>query len=139
MGKSFFHILLQTFRITKFDMPYIKFKLTYFLLKKGWKMKIGSDLILVLFCFNRHDCTVKTGSAKKLGQSPICHYPRSSAHWGYFGQSLTRLVQNLTLCNDCNLIPSAHGTQHLSSHSDHWTFRGFTSQSFPNQRLLAKK
>ena len=26
---------------------------------------------------------------------------------------LTRLVQNLTLRNDCNLIPSAHGTQRV--------------------------
>ena len=41
----------------------------------------------------------------------VCHYPRSSAYWGYFRQILTRLVQNLTLCYDCNLIPSAHGTQ----------------------------
>ena len=30
---------------------------------------------------------LKTGSARKLGQSSICHYPRSSAHWGYFRQS----------------------------------------------------
>ena len=28
-------------------------------------------------------------------------------------QFLTRLVQNLTLCNDCNLIPSAHRTQRV--------------------------
>ena len=34
---------------------------------------------------------------------------------------LTRLVQNLTLRKDCNLIPSVHGTQHLSSQSNHWT------------------
>ena len=41
---------------------------------------------------------------------------------GCFGQFLTRLVQNLTLRNDCNLIPSAHGTQRvLSSQNDHWT------------------
>ena len=39
---------------------------------------------------------------------------------------LTRLVQNLTLRNDCNLIPSAHRSQHLSSQVDHWT-KGFTS------------
>ena len=32
---------------------------------------------------------------------------------GYFGQFLTMLVQNLTLCNDCNLIPLAHGTQRI--------------------------
>ena len=44
---------------------------------------------------------------------------------------LTRLVQNLTLRNDCNLIPSAHETQQLSSQSDHWTSRGFTSWSLP--------
>ena len=40
---------------------------------------------------------------------------------GSVRQFLTRLVQNLTLCKDCDLIPSAHGTQHLSSQSDHWT------------------
>ena len=63
------------------------------------------------FVFNWRDCTVKTGSMRKLGQSPIYHYPRSSAHLGYLRQFLTKLVQNLTLCNDCNLISSAHCTQ----------------------------
>ena len=43
---------------------------------------------------------------------------------------LTRLVQNLTLRNDCNLIPSAHGTQHLSSQSNHWTIGGSLHQDF---------
>ena len=35
---------------------------------------------------------------------------------------LTRLVQNLTLRNDCYLIPSVHETQQLSSLNDHWTW-----------------
>ena len=90
------------------------------------------------FVCNWRNCTVKTDSARKLGQSPMCHYPRSSAHWGYFRQSLTRLVQNLTLRNDCNLIPSAHGTQQLFSQCDHGTTRGFTSWNLPNQRPVAK-
>ena len=59
-------------------------------------------LFVWFFVFDWRDCTVKTGSARKLGQSPICHHPRSSAHWGYFRQFLTRLVQNLTPRNDCN-------------------------------------
>ena len=57
---------------------------------------------------------------------------------GYFRQSLTRLVQNLTLRNDCNLITSAHGTQQLSSHIDHWT-KGeliFPFQIVDNAHLL---
>ena len=102
------------------------------------KTKSSKWFVFVCFVFNWRDCTVKTGSARKLGQSPICHYPRSSAHWGYFRQSLTRLVQNLTLRNDCNLIPSAHGTQQLSSQCNHWTIRGFTSWSLPNLRPVPK-
>ena len=47
---------------------------------------------------------------------------------GYIGQFLTRLVQNLTLRNDCDLIPSAHETQQLSSLNDHWTW--LTTHSF---------
>ena len=76
------------------------------------------NLHLLCFVFNWRHCTVKT---RKLGQSPIRHYLRSSAHWRYFRQFLTRLVHKKTLHNDCNLIPSAQGTQHLSSQSDHWT------------------
>ena len=65
------------------------------------------------FVFNWRDCTVKTSSARKLGQLPICHIPSAIATWEYFRQFLTRLVQNLTLRNNCNLIPSAHGTQQV--------------------------
>ena len=50
---------------------------------------------------------------------------------------LTRLVQNLTLRNDCNLIPSAHGTQHLSSQIDHWT-KGFTSPKVSYSKVRSK-
>ena len=64
--------------------------------------------------------TVKTGSARKLGQSPIWHYPRSSAYWGYFRQFLTRLVQNLTLRNDCQYHRRT-GPSGLSSQNDHRT------------------
>ena len=48
------------------------------------------SLLAVFFCFafifNWHECTVKMWTTRKLGQLPICHYPRSSAHWGYFKQ-----------------------------------------------------
>ena len=74
-------------------------------------------MISFLFFLNWCDCTVKTGSARKLGQS------------------LNRLVQNLTLRNDCNLIPSAHGTQHLSSQSDHWTKGFHFTKSFPRRQM----
>ena len=69
---------------------------------------------------------------------PIANCQQSSIapeiSWQFF---LTRLVQNLTLRNDCNLIPSAHGTQHLSSQSDHWT-KGFTSPKVSYSKVRSK-
>ena len=50
---------------------------------------------------------------------------------------LTRLAQNLTLQSDCNLIPSAHGTQQLSSQSNHWTNGLHFTKIFSNQRSIA--
>ena len=97
----------------------------------GWA-SILKHLETPFFVFNWRDCTVKTGSARKLGQSPICHYPRSSAHWGYFRQFLTRLVQNLTLRNNCNLISSAHRTQRVvlsKRSSDGWWSTAFAGSS----------
>ena len=67
----------------------------------------------------------------------ICHYPRSSAHWGYFRQFLTRLVQNLTICNNFNLIPLVHGIQLvLFSQSIHITleFQAPTSEGWDGWR-----
>ena len=82
----------------------------------------GKLTFIYLFCFElTWHTSDKTGFLSKLGQSPICHYLSSIANLGYFRQFLTRLVQNLTLRHDCNLIPSAHRTQHMSSQSDHWT------------------
>jgi len=56
---------------------------------------------------------------------PIANGQQSSIDpeisWQFF---LPRLVQNLRLRTDCNLIPTVHRTQHLSSQSNHWT-KGF--------------
>ena len=95
-------------------------------------------MFLFVFVLNWRDCTFMTGSTRKLVQSPICHSPRSTANWGYFRQFLTRLVQNLTLSNNCNLIPSAHGTQQVVLSK--WSLdKGFTSPSFPIQRSISKR
>ena len=72
---------------------------------QGLQIPTQEDNLVQVFVFNRQDCTVKTGCARKLGQSPICHAPRSSAHQGYFRQFLTRLVKNLTLQKDAQNPP----------------------------------
>lgn len=121
---------------TEYPLSHSRYWINYFIglenqvFQKEIPLRSFIFRVLICFVFNWRDCTVKTGSAMNLGQSPICHSPRSSAHWGYFRQFLTRLVQNLTLRNDCNLIPLAYRTQHLSSQSDYWTIRGFTSLSY---------
>ena len=54
--------------------------------------------------------------------------------WKYHGSFLTRLVQNLTIRNDCNLIPSPHGTQRVVL-SKRLLGIHFT-ETFPNQRSV---
>lgn len=46
--------------------------------------------------------------------------PDIQCTFGIFQAVLTRLLQNLTLHKDNNLIPSAHRTQQLSYWSNHW-------------------
>ena len=63
------------------------------------------------FYLTRHS-NVKIGSEQ--GSYANCQYAVTEFYnTESFRQFLTRLVQNLTLRNDCNLIPSAHGTQQV--------------------------
>ena len=68
-------------------------------------------IISACFVFNWDGVNRLQGEARSISNMSLPRVQLLIA--GYFRRFLTRLVQNLTLRNDCNLTPSAHGTQRV--------------------------
>ena len=68
------------------------------------------EFVYLFLTYATHQCQDRPGrEARSFANMPLSQVLVLIAL--YFRQFLTRLVQNLTLRNDCNLIPFAHRTQ----------------------------
>ena len=88
-----------------------------------------STFIIFLFLFLTevtHQCQDRLcEEARSIANMPL---PNIQCSLGIFQVALTRLVWNLTLYNDCILIPLVQETKQLSSLNDHLTW--LMTQSF---------